>query len=119
MLSVDDNELLTEVGPRTPMGELMRQYWLPALLSSELPGGASPPGVDDPEVCRQRPGGAFLPESEDWIEATKAPRQAFVDHPELDRAVAGPVSWWSVTEVRDGPQPRLHGALGSARGALT
>jgi phenylpropionate dioxygenase-like ring-hydroxylating dioxygenase large terminal subunit len=37
MLSREDNELLTRVGPGTPMGNLMRQYWLPALLSSELP----------------------------------------------------------------------------------
>src|SRR4051794_19018295 len=37
MLSREDNELLTRVGPGTPMGELMRQYWLPALASTELP----------------------------------------------------------------------------------
>ncbi|WP_288027475.1 Rieske 2Fe-2S domain-containing protein, partial [Arthrobacter sp.] len=37
MLSREDNELLTRVGPGTPMGNLMRQYWLPALLSNELP----------------------------------------------------------------------------------
>ncbi len=37
MLSLEDNELLTRVGPGTPMGNLMRQYWLPAMLSSELP----------------------------------------------------------------------------------
>ncbi len=37
MLSQADNELLTRVGPGTPMGNLFRQYWLPALLSSELP----------------------------------------------------------------------------------
>ena len=36
MLSAQDNELLTRVGPGTPMGELMRQYWLPACKSSEL-----------------------------------------------------------------------------------
>lgn len=40
MASRDDNELLTRVGPGTPMGTLMRQYWIPGLLSSELePGG--------------------------------------------------------------------------------
>jgi phenylpropionate dioxygenase-like ring-hydroxylating dioxygenase large terminal subunit len=33
---MNDNELLTTVGPGTPMGELMRQYWIPALMSSEL-----------------------------------------------------------------------------------
>jgi phenylpropionate dioxygenase-like ring-hydroxylating dioxygenase large terminal subunit len=31
-----DNELLTRVGKGTPMGELMRQYWMPALQSHEL-----------------------------------------------------------------------------------
>jgi nitrite reductase/ring-hydroxylating ferredoxin subunit len=37
MLSKRDNELITRVGPQTPMGELLRRYWLPALLSEELP----------------------------------------------------------------------------------
>jgi len=37
MLSRDDNELLCRIGPGTPMGDLMRQYWVPAALSSELP----------------------------------------------------------------------------------
>ena len=36
MLSREDNELVTRVGPGTPMGELMRQYWLPVLHSWEL-----------------------------------------------------------------------------------
>ncbi len=43
MLSVADNELMTRVGPGTPVGELMRQYWLPALMSIELPGPDSDP----------------------------------------------------------------------------
>jgi len=43
MLSVADNELMTRVGPGTPMGELIRQYWLPALMSIELPGPDSDP----------------------------------------------------------------------------
>ena len=33
---MNDNEILTRVGPGTPMGELMREYWIPALMSSEL-----------------------------------------------------------------------------------
>jgi len=37
MLSTPDNELLCRVGPDTPMGNLVRQYWIPALMSSELP----------------------------------------------------------------------------------
>ena len=38
MLSPEDNELLTRVGPGTPMGDLFRRYWMPFLISSELPG---------------------------------------------------------------------------------
>jgi phthalate 4,5-dioxygenase oxygenase subunit len=36
MLSKEDNERLTRVGEGTPMGNVFRRYWLPALLSSEL-----------------------------------------------------------------------------------
>jgi phenylpropionate dioxygenase-like ring-hydroxylating dioxygenase large terminal subunit len=36
VLSKEDNELLTHVGPGTPMGALMRRYWLPFLYSWEL-----------------------------------------------------------------------------------
>jgi phenylpropionate dioxygenase-like ring-hydroxylating dioxygenase large terminal subunit len=43
MLSKSDNETVCRVGPGTPVGNLMRQYWLPALLSSELPGRDSDP----------------------------------------------------------------------------
>lgn len=37
MLNHADNELLTRVGRGTPMGDLLRQYWMPAALSAELP----------------------------------------------------------------------------------
>ncbi len=42
MLTNEDNETLTRVGPGTPMGELFRRFWLPALLASEVsePDGA-------------------------------------------------------------------------------
>ena len=38
LLSVaEENEVLTRVGPGTLMGNLMREYWIPAMLASELP----------------------------------------------------------------------------------
>lgn len=41
MLNAESNELLSRVGPGTPMGELFRRYWLPAAMSNELvPDGA-------------------------------------------------------------------------------
>ena len=43
MLSVQDNDLMCRVGPGTQMGDLMRQYWIPALISSELPVNDGPP----------------------------------------------------------------------------
>src|SRR4051812_36026594 len=38
MLGAEDNIAITHSGPGTPMGELFRRYWLPAMLSEELPG---------------------------------------------------------------------------------
>src|SRR6185312_8595303 len=43
MLSKEENELVSRVGPGTLMGNLFRQYWVPALLSSELPTPDSDP----------------------------------------------------------------------------
>ena len=43
MLSSEDNEILTRVGPGTPMGELMRRYWIPAVRSDEIAEPDSPP----------------------------------------------------------------------------
>jgi phenylpropionate dioxygenase-like ring-hydroxylating dioxygenase large terminal subunit len=37
MLSESENQYLTRVGPGTPMGNLLRQYWIPALQSTDLP----------------------------------------------------------------------------------
>jgi phthalate 4,5-dioxygenase len=37
MISKEDNELLTRVGSGTAMGSLLRSYWSPVLLSSEIP----------------------------------------------------------------------------------
>ena len=50
MTSVQDSELLTRVGPGTPMGNLMRHYWLPALKSSELIADGDPEMVKA-DVC--------------------------------------------------------------------
>jgi phthalate 4,5-dioxygenase oxygenase subunit len=37
MLSKEDNQLITQTDPGTPAGSLMRRYWIPALLSEEIP----------------------------------------------------------------------------------
>ena len=42
MLSREDNERITRVGPGTPMGNLMRRYWIPAAISTELEADAAP-----------------------------------------------------------------------------
>src|ERR1700745_989752 len=43
MLSKADNEFLTLTGKDTPMGSLLRRFWMPALLSEELPERDGPP----------------------------------------------------------------------------
>jgi hypothetical protein len=49
--------------------------------------GATPPGVDNPEIYAQRSGGVVLPKSADWWEATRELRRAFVTHEELEPLV--------------------------------
>jgi phenylpropionate dioxygenase-like ring-hydroxylating dioxygenase large terminal subunit len=43
MLRKEINELLTQTAPGTPMGDLFRRYWMPALLAEELPENDSAP----------------------------------------------------------------------------
>ena len=43
MLSVEENEKLTRIGRGTPMGELVRRYWIPFRLSSDLPDADGEP----------------------------------------------------------------------------
>jgi phenylpropionate dioxygenase-like ring-hydroxylating dioxygenase large terminal subunit len=43
MLKKEINDLLTQTGPGTPMGQLFRQYWIPALLAEELAEHDGPP----------------------------------------------------------------------------
>jgi phthalate 4,5-dioxygenase len=43
MLKKEQNDLLTQTGPDTPMGKLFRSSWIPALLPEELPENECPP----------------------------------------------------------------------------
>ena len=43
MLTREENERVTRVAPGTPLGALLRRYWLPALLVSEIPSPDCPP----------------------------------------------------------------------------
>jgi hypothetical protein len=45
--------------------------------------GIVPPGVDNPELYRQRSGGVVLPRSVDWWDGSKELRKAFVEHKDL------------------------------------
>src|SRR5690625_101771 len=42
MLSKEDNQLLTQTDAGTPMGDLFRRYWIPALRSDELESDGEP-----------------------------------------------------------------------------
>lgn len=42
MVTQAENEMLTRVGRGTPMGELMREFWVPACMSSELAPDGDP-----------------------------------------------------------------------------
>lgn len=42
-MRADQNVMLTCIGPDTPMGALFRRFWIPALLSEEVPSPDCPP----------------------------------------------------------------------------
>jgi phthalate 4,5-dioxygenase oxygenase subunit len=43
MLTKEENERLTRTGPGTPMGNVLRRYWVPAVLSAEIAEPDCPP----------------------------------------------------------------------------
>ena len=43
VLTQGENELLTRVGPGTPMGAMMRRYWIPAAFSHQIQNPDGPP----------------------------------------------------------------------------
>lgn len=45
MMSQEQNDRLTRIGPGQPAGELLRRYWMPAALSEELSGERPVVGV--------------------------------------------------------------------------
>jgi phthalate 4,5-dioxygenase oxygenase subunit len=62
MLSRTDNERVTRTGPETPLGRLMRAYWQPAALVSEMPADRPVKAVrllGEDLVLFRRPSGAW------------------------------------------------------------
>jgi phthalate 4,5-dioxygenase len=45
MITREENDLLTRIGPGTPCGSLLRNYWQPVALAEELPVGGAPRAV--------------------------------------------------------------------------
>ena len=45
MMTKEENDLLTQTGPETPGGQLLRRYWQPVALSEELAAGGAPLAV--------------------------------------------------------------------------
>ncbi|MGH8260563.1 MAG: Rieske 2Fe-2S domain-containing protein, partial [Steroidobacteraceae bacterium] len=45
MLKPEQNELLTRVGPGTPMGDYLREYWVPACRAAKLEVDGAPERV--------------------------------------------------------------------------
>ena len=43
MLKAEQNTFATQTGPGTPMGEMFRRYWIPAMHAEELPENECPP----------------------------------------------------------------------------
>ena len=62
---------------------------LQAAVRSFVETGETPVTVDHPEVYRTHVGSVQLPRDVDWWEGTRALREPFREHPELDWSVTG------------------------------
>ena len=63
MLRKEQNDLVTQTGPGTPMGRLFRSYWTPVLLGrgtagERLPAGAGEGAVRAPGCVSRQPAAA-------------------------------------------------------------
>ena len=56
MMSQEQNDLITRVGPGTAAGEVLRRYWQPAALSEELVGARPVALVDEGDPWHIVPG---------------------------------------------------------------
>ena len=84
MLTAEQNELLTRIGPGTPCGELMRRYWHPIAAASELEGQveqARPPARRGPGAVQGQAG----PARPDHRAMPAPPRLARLRHPDQRR----------------------------------
>ena len=61
MISAEQNELMTRIGPGTPAGTLLRQYWQPVALVEELQGArpAKPVRVFSEDLVLYRASNAY------------------------------------------------------------
>ena len=72
MLTPEENEMLTRVGPGTLAGELLRRYWHPVAIAAELP-------KDNPvKLVRilSKIWCYFKPKRENWVSCMTAVRIA-------------------------------------------
>jgi hypothetical protein len=65
-----------------------RRRWL-AVARALRDEGIIPPGVDQPELYRQRSGEIILPRSPDWWDGTKEVREQWESAEKLEEIVAG------------------------------
>ena len=79
MLSAKDNEFISRVGRGTPMGEWLRRFWTPLMLSSQLPEPDCEPRADcTPQNCKQQTLGRHLTEQCRAADPKSNPQRIFL-----------------------------------------
>lgn len=93
MITQEQQDLLTRVGPGTPMGGLLRRYWFPVAASVQLPAGSALPVrllAEDLVAFRQ-------PDGRPGLVADRCPhRGTSLRHGHVDEAgIACPYHGWT------------------------
>ena len=114
MLRAEQNQFVTETGPGTPMGELFRRYWIPAMHAERAAGKRMPAGAGQAPVRaaaglarHARPAGADR-------RVLRPPRRVAVVRPQRAERAALPLSRLEIRPHR----PVHRGAVGAVRKRL-
>ena len=114
MLRKEQNDLLCQTGPGTPMGQMFRLSWQPALLAEELPGERMPAGAGQAPVRAAAGLARHAGQLRADRRVLRPPRRVAVVRPERAQRPALPLSRLEVRPHR----PVHRGAVGAGRERL-
>ena len=114
MLRAEQNTFATQTGPGTPMGEMFRRYWIPAMHADGVAGERMPAGADQAAVRAAAGLARHARPARADRRVLRASRRVAVVRPQRTQRAALPLSRLEIRPHR----PVHRGAVGAVRKRL-